>query len=305
MKRNMARTEKKLRGIYENPPDSGIFYIQYFDGEGKRRREKAGRRSDAITLLAKRKTERLQKKKLPEILRKSVTFNELLDDALVVSRAENGEETTYNHELKFEFFREHFGARQADSITKQEILEFLVDLADERDWTPATYNRWKISLSLVFRVAVDNEKISTNPVSKLKKKVESNGRIRFLSDEEEKILLKHIRKHYPEHVAAFLISVHTGIRAGEQFRMEWKDVDLKGRILTIPKTKNGDTRHIHLNDTAMASLKWLHQRRTQQSWVFLNSRGTQLLSQRDWFDRVLEATQPPRVYLALQLAYIR
>jgi site-specific recombinase XerD len=290
----MARGEKKLRGIYENPPNSGMFYVQYFDSEGRRRREKAGRRSDAITLLAKRKTEKLQRKKLPESFRRScVTFAELLDDALDVSRAENGEETTYNHGLKFEVFRQHFGDRQADSISKQEILEFLVDLSEEREWSPASYNRWQVSLSLVFRVAIENEKISLNPAAKLKKKVESNGRIRFLSDEEEKVLLKYIKKHYPEHVPAFLVSVHTGIRAGEQFRMEWKDVDLKRRILTIPKTKNGRIRHIDLNETATAALGWLCQKRTKESWVFLNSRGEQLRSQRDWFDRVLKATKLP------------
>ena len=290
----MARGEKKLRGIYENPPNSGIFYVQYFDSEGRRRREKAGRRSDAITLLAKRKTEKLQRKKLPESFRRSsVTFGELLDDALDVSRAENGEETTYNHGLKFEVFRQHFGDRQADSITKQEILEFLVDLADEREWSPASYNRWQVSLSLVFRVAIENEKISLNPAAKLKKKVENNGRIRFLSDDEEEVLLKYIQKHYPEHVPAFLISVHTGIRAGEQFRMEWKDIDLKRRILTIAKTKNGRIRHIDLNETATAALEWLCQRRTKEPFVFLNSRGEQLRSQRDWFDRVLKATKLP------------
>ena len=81
----MARNEKKLRGIFEMPPDSGIFYIQYFDINGNRRREKVGRRSDAITLLAKRKTEKLQGKKLPENLRKrAVPFKELLDDALEI-----------------------------------------------------------------------------------------------------------------------------------------------------------------------------------------------------------------------------
>src|ERR1700691_4073877 len=103
------------------------------------------------------------------------------------------------------------------------------------------------------------------------------------------ILLKYIKKHYPEHDAAFLISVHTGIRAGEQFRMQWEDVDLERRILTIPKTKNGRIRHIDLNETAMAALRWLHKKRTSQPWVFLNSRGAQLQSQRDWFDRVSEA----------------
>jgi hypothetical protein len=38
----MARNKKKLRGIFEMPPDSGIFYIQYFDINGNRHREKVG-----------------------------------------------------------------------------------------------------------------------------------------------------------------------------------------------------------------------------------------------------------------------
>ncbi|HEY1647066.1 MAG TPA: site-specific integrase [Terracidiphilus sp.] len=290
----MARNEKRLRGIFEMPPDSGIFYIQYFDINGNRRREKVGRRSDAITLLAKRKTEKLQGKKLPESLRRgAVLFKELLDDALEVSRAENGVETTYNHGLKFEVLRERFGDRQAESINKQEIVRFLMDLADEREWSAASYNRWQTSISLVFRVAVENEKIALNPASKIKKKTENNGRIRFLNDSEEKTLLQYIGKHYPEHVPAFLISAHTGIRAGEQFRMQWNDIDFERRILTIPKTKNGDIRYIPLNQTAFAAVTSLYKKRTQLPWVFLNSEGGQLRSQRDWFDRVLEATELP------------
>ncbi|MFC5862029.1 tyrosine-type recombinase/integrase [Acidicapsa dinghuensis] len=290
----MARNEQKLRGIYEMPPDSGIYFIQYFDINGNRRREKAGRRSDAITLLAKRKTEKLQGKKLPESVRRGpVLFRDLLDDALEVSRAENGVETTYNHSLKFEVLREYFGDRQAESINKQEIVRFLMDLADEREWSAASYNRWQTSISLVFRVAVENEKIALNPASKIKKRTENNGRIRFLTDSEENILLQYIEEHYPAHVPAFLVSVHTGIRAGEQFRMQWNDIDFERRILTIPKTKNGDIRYLPLNETAFAALTLLSKKRSQLPWVFLNSEGGQLKSQRDWFDRVLEATKLP------------
>src|SRR6185312_5207600 len=138
----MARDRKKIRRVYEHPPGSEIYYIQYFDIVGKRRREKVGRRSDAITLLAKGKTEKLQRKKLPENLRRSiVTFGELLDDALEASRADNDELTTYNHDLRFMLFRQEFGDRPADSISKQELVRFLLDLADEREWAPASYNR--------------------------------------------------------------------------------------------------------------------------------------------------------------------
>ena len=36
--------------------------------------------------------------------------------------------------------------------------------------------------------------------------------------------------------------------------MQWKDIDFERRILTIPKTKNGDIRHIPLNETAFAAV---------------------------------------------------
>ncbi len=70
--------------------------ISLAGGSGKRL---GGDRTPAVTLLAKRKTERLQRLKLPEQYRRtSIPFCELLDDALDVSRAENSEERTYNHE---------------------------------------------------------------------------------------------------------------------------------------------------------------------------------------------------------------
>ena len=49
-------------------PGSGVWWIRWTDHKGKRHYEKAGRRSDAVALLAKRQTEKLQRKKLPERL---------------------------------------------------------------------------------------------------------------------------------------------------------------------------------------------------------------------------------------------
>ena len=45
----MPKEEKKPRGVFERPPNSGIWWIQYF-ADGKRHREKVGRKSDAIDL---------------------------------------------------------------------------------------------------------------------------------------------------------------------------------------------------------------------------------------------------------------
>ena len=54
----MAREVKKVRGVYERDPGSGVWWICYKQG-GIRKREKVGRRSDAINLYQKRKAELL------------------------------------------------------------------------------------------------------------------------------------------------------------------------------------------------------------------------------------------------------
>ena len=54
------------RGIYERPEGSGIWWILYYV-DGKRRREKVGRKSDAIKLYQSRKADALAGRKLPEL----------------------------------------------------------------------------------------------------------------------------------------------------------------------------------------------------------------------------------------------
>jgi len=60
----------KQRGIFEEIPGSGIWWIRYVDATGRLRREKAGRKSTAILLYRKRKQEALEGCKLPERLRR-------------------------------------------------------------------------------------------------------------------------------------------------------------------------------------------------------------------------------------------
>jgi len=60
----------KVRGVYEREQGSGIWWIRY-EVEGKPKREKVGRRSDAIALYQKRKADVRIGIKLPDNLRQS------------------------------------------------------------------------------------------------------------------------------------------------------------------------------------------------------------------------------------------
>jgi hypothetical protein len=75
----------KPRGVFENVPRSGIWWIRYFDQFGRKRREKAGTKSAAIKLYGKRKQQVLEGKKLP-FRKPSVDFGELAEDALAYSK---------------------------------------------------------------------------------------------------------------------------------------------------------------------------------------------------------------------------
>jgi integrase len=284
---------ERLKGIVERVSGSGVWWIRWTDYKGNRHIEKAGRRSDAVYLLAKRQTEKLQRRKLPERLQGgfTLTFGQLAKDALAHSREANGERSTAELALKLAIISPAFDDRPAEGITKGEIQEWLLEQTDERGWSAATRNRYQAAFSLVFRVAVDNEKLTINPAARIKRKAEHNDRIRFLSHKEETKLTAVIHENWPHYLPAFFISIHTGIRSGEQFGLQWSDVSLTRKTITLHRTKAGKTRHIPLNAVALAAFKELQASGHPHGPVFLNTEGQPLRSSRDWFEPAVEKAE--------------
>jgi integrase len=235
--------QTKSKGLFEKQKGTGIWWIRYTDWTGVRHSEKVGRHSDAEDLYAKRRHEALLRKKLPESFRNHrITFEQLVNDALEHSKEQNGTQTNVNLEGKLNVLSAIFGKMAASDITKQDIQRWLQEQTEKRNWKAGTRNRWQAAFSLVFRVGVDNDKIETNPASRIKRKTENNGRVRFLSDEEETKIRKVLEAKYPQYIPAFDISLHTGMRASEQFGLHWNQIDLERKLLSLPKTKNGSSR---------------------------------------------------------------
>jgi integrase len=289
----MAKREvAPQRGIYEKVKGSGIWWIRWTDAEGRKRREKAGSHGVAEKLLIKRRGEALEGTKLPDNLRaKSVTFADLSKDALAHSGAENSQKQTYELGLRIDQLLPAFGSRPADSIRKNEIVAWLAEQADERDWAATTRNRWQATFSLIFRVGMDNEKIERNPAARIRRKTEGGGRVRFLSEAEEKSLCAAIKGRFPEFLPHFLLSLHTGMRMSEQYGLHWSQIDFERRQLHLLKTKNGDPRVIPLNSVALAALGQLQGKDAKPgtSPVFPSARtGDSLQGSRGWFSTALD-----------------
>ena len=282
----MKSEPKKARGIYEKVRGTGIWWVRYADANGKIRREKTGNKSAAIKLYYKRKTEVLEGKKLPEKLRaRKVSFAELGKDALEYSKAHK--RSYRDDEVRMARLREWLGQRPAESVSPQEIERWL--LAKAEDLKPATLNRYRALLSLVYRLAMQNGKVQSNPARLVRQRKEENGRIRFLSTEEELALRAAIRKDYLNREAELDLALNTGLRRSEQFGLTWDGVDFERRVLTVLRSKNGEARHIPLNDAAILALRSVEAYKNGSPYVFLASDGTRLCSPRFWFSAAVEA----------------
>ncbi|MDE3104872.1 MAG: site-specific integrase [Acidobacteriota bacterium] len=273
------------RGVWEKVPGSGIWWIHYVDAEGKRRREKVGRKGDAIKLYHKRKADAQAGRKLEKPLRqRERTFEEFATEAL--SYAKKHKANPADDEQKIGVLVNEFGDRIASSLTQQELAAFL----DSRKTSPATFNRYRATLSMIYREAIRNGWTERNPARLIRAKKEQNGRIRFLSDEEEARIRAVILKHYSDrNLNEFEIALHTGMRRSEQFSLEWKQTDLKARRIHLLKTKNGSDRAIPLNSIALAALQRQHAISGSAERVFLTENGNPFIRKaiRRWFEEAL------------------
>ena len=112
------------RGVWEKVSGSGIWWIHYADAEGKRRREKVGRKADAIKLYQQRKADASAGRKLVKPLRsRERTFQEFADNA--IDYAKKHKANPADDEQKIGLLAAEFGTRAASSLTQQELEAFL------------------------------------------------------------------------------------------------------------------------------------------------------------------------------------
>jgi integrase len=125
---------------------------------------------------------------------------------------------------------------------------------DGRDVSGATTNRYKAFLSLCYKLGMANGKVKDNPARMVRQRRENGARLRLLSRDEYKKLCDAIQRRCPEHLAEFIVSIHTGMRLSEQYSVTWSQVDLERRTIRLTDTKNGSARTVLLEANALAAI---------------------------------------------------
>jgi integrase len=278
------------RGVYEKVKGSGIWWIRY-SKDGKRVTESIGRHGDAVQIYDQRVIEIRTGVKLGLPLgRRGIKFGTLADDAIKFSVEHHRDQR--NFKQRIELAVAEFKNRTADAITPQELGDWLAEMEDARSWTPATRNRVKAAVSKAYKLGMDSLKLRTNPARFVPQKKENPGRLRFMTDEEEIRLRKVIAAKRPHCAYQLDVALHTGMRKGEQFTVEWDQVDLKLGYIYLNMTKNGSDRYVHLNRTALKTLVTLKEdflsRGFKFSTIFYDKQHTAIKDPSEWFEVACE-----------------
>ena len=277
----MRNPSPRTRGVFEKIPDSGVWWIRYADANSHIRREKVGAFEGAEARLKIRKEE-AKLGTLPRLARhrRPTLFTKIADDAL--RYADEHKRSARDDHSRMTKLMEWFGERSADSVTAREIERHF----EAEAWSSATWNRYRALLSLTYRLAIRAGKAKENPARFVSHKTENNGRVRFLSREEEENLRQVIRQKSPEHEPELDLALNTGLRLSEQYKAPWTNVDFERRVLTVPLDKGGQTSHAPLNEAAMRALLDLNRQHGHGKLVCGGRR-----SPRSWFEAAAEGAK--------------
>ena len=184
-------------------------------------------------------------------------------------------------------FKEYYGKKLKEIDAK--LMERWFAQLRIKGLADTTIKRYFNSFNAVLTFAVKRGVLARHPCEGMKRiKVEDVGRTRFLSDQEEKRLLRALdereervraatakhasryKKQLPDtqvHFADYLkpivlIARNTGMRKGELLSLKWSDVNFPSAVVTVrgETAKSRKTRHIPLNKLALDTLtKWREQ----------------------------------------------
>jgi len=165
-----------------------------------------------------------------------------------------------------------FGDMTLTNISKRLVREYKAKRRlDEA--APATINKELGLLKHAFNLAVKEwEWLNTNPIASVSLEPVYNARDRWLTWEEERVLLE-ICPDWLREIVVF--ALNTGLRLGEIVNLKWKNVDLSRGVMTLIRSKNHLRASIPLNNKVY-ELLMMKLGLPRREYVFCSKAGTRL-----------------------------
>lgn len=164
---------------------------------------------------------------------------------LYLKHAENNCRSYKNIVYYVKVLEGYFGnGRMVQKIKPNDIETFKQEMLSKGK-KHSTVNRYLEILSKMFNLGISNQLIAYNPVNEVKKLLEDNHKIRYLTKEEERRLYSVLPPWLKPIVT---VALKTGMRRGEIFHLKWDNIDFDFGFIDVLETKSGKARKIPFSD---------------------------------------------------------
>ena len=169
------------------------------------------------------------------------------------------------HNRLNKFARHKMASLLIEDIRQTNLYEWIEE--ELKRIKSSSVNRDLNLLSSVFEQCKRWAWTNSNPVRGIKRPKNPRPRDRRISEQEiERILNalafdgKTVTEQRHEIAIAFLLALETAMRQGEIWGLDWADIHMDRRYLTLHDTKNGDKRDVPLSSEAIRLLTLLKQK---------------------------------------------
>lgn len=145
------------------------------------------------------------------------------------------ESTAANYSMKADkHILPAFGKMAVSSLTASHIYGFIAE-KQKAGFSPRYIADIVVLMKTIFKYAVRIYQIF-NPLDGIVLPKKKSPEIQLLDETEQKALQQYIGTHQNRSTMGTALSMTTGLRIGELCPLQWRDIDLEKRILTVTKT---------------------------------------------------------------------
>lgn len=149
--------------------------------------------------------------------------------------------TAQDHVAALRMYTKHWFKLPAAQIGRNHVRQTF-NLMDEKKKSAGRKKAVKTAINSCFEWGLDTGKIKgifQSPTHGIKIKVIEHKKPEILNLKEIKLLLKTARDFEHEWYPVWAMALLTGMRLGELFALEWKDIDWESKRFTVSKSYNG------------------------------------------------------------------
>lgn len=264
--------------MWKGLPDR-CFYVTY-KLHGRLTREKVGWQSEGYSakLASHVRAERIRTIRHGDTLpsQRKTTFGDIwkaYDEWLT-----NGKAWPEDDRLRYhKYLEERFKNTPLEQISPFDLERLKSDLI-ANNLSPATIKHVLVLFRQIWNKAVKwNMTRIQNPISAIQLPRVQNRRERFLTREQAKMLLAELMIIDQPIYEMALLSLQTGMRAGEIFALRWADVDVDTLTISVPTGRGGMKRagrKVYMNET-VAKMFTEKPLGGPVEWIFATSNGKQ------------------------------